>query len=179
MHLPELTLDASKRIGTIRAINGVNLAPALGDSFLPAYNELHAACARMHDAPYNSNARDLVDISRIFPLFHLDHNDPRNYRFKETDDYLKQCIDGGTPVYYRLGESIEHQPVKYRIHPPADFQKWAEICTRVEYGADQGDGDGDQRRKDEKQDQSVDEKPLEIHPSLPLQRRLERLDIAS
>ena len=142
MHLPELTLDASKRIGTIRAINGVNLAPGLGDSYLPAYNEMHAACARMHDAPYNSNAKDLVDISRIFPLFHLDHNDPRNYRFKETDDYLKQCIDGGTPVYYRLGESIEHQPIKYRIHPPADFQKWAEICAHIIEHYNEGWADG-------------------------------------
>lgn len=142
MHLPEIFLNATTHIGTIRPLNGVNLAPSLGDSYLQEYNDMHPSCARMHDAPLVHAGRDLCDISRIFPLFHLDHNDARNYRFKETDDYLKQCVDGGTPVYYRLGESIEHQPVKYRINPPEDFQKWAEICEHIIRHYNEGWADG-------------------------------------
>ena len=142
MHLPELRLNADRRIGTIRPLNGVNLSPDIGTPYVKEYNELHAACARMHDAPYNSAGRDLVDVSRIFPLFHLDPADPKNYRFKETDDYLKQCVEGGTPVYYRLGESIEHAPIKYRIHPPADFAKWADICAHIIMHYNEGWADG-------------------------------------
>lgn len=142
MHLPELHLESARHIGVIRPLNGVNLSPAAGASYVDAYAELNAACARMHDAPLNCAGRELIDISRIFPLFHLDHHDPKNYWFKETDSYLQQCIDTGTPIYYRLGESIEHHPVKCRVNPPPDFRKWAEICEHVIAHYNEGWADG-------------------------------------
>ena len=142
MHLPELHLESTRRTGVIRRLNGVNLSPAAGVSYVDAYAALDAACARMHDAPLNCAGRELIDISRIFPLFHLDHHDPKNYWFQETDGYLKQCADTGTPIYYRLGESIEQHPVKYRVNPPPDFRKWAEICEHIIAHYNEGWADG-------------------------------------
>ena len=37
MHLPELHLESSRRTGVIRRLNGVNLSPAAGDSYVDAY----------------------------------------------------------------------------------------------------------------------------------------------
>jgi hypothetical protein len=72
-----------------------------------------------------------VDVSTIFREFRDDPAEPANYDFAATDDYVAAVIAAGSPVLYRLGESIEHTPRKYRVHPPADPAKWAEICCRI------------------------------------------------
>ena len=123
--------------GKIRKLNGGNLAPSLagemaGRNIRKSFKELNLAFTRLHDAPLdNANCR-LVDISNIFPLFHLDPSDRRNYSFKHTDDYLHNCIvEAETPVFWRLGESIDHTVNKYFIEPPADVDKWIEIASNI------------------------------------------------
>ena len=66
---------------------------------------------------------DAVDISTIFRDFRNDPARPENYEFAATDDYLAAIVQTGSPLFYRLGESIEHTPRKYRVHPPKDFAK--------------------------------------------------------
>ena len=73
----------------------------------------------------------LIDISRVFPLFHLDPDDERNYDFAATDELLKRCRATGSEIEYRLGESIEHSPKQFKVHPPKDYAKWAEICVHI------------------------------------------------
>ena len=72
-----------------------------------------------------------MDVHAIFPNFDADVNDPASYDFPITDNYLQQIIDSDTKVFYRLGTKIEHEIKKYNIHPPKDFQKWAQICEHI------------------------------------------------
>jgi hypothetical protein len=97
---------------------------------------------RFHDAALVDNGIQLVDVTRIFPLFHLDPDDPRNYLFAETDDYIAQCIATGSAIEYRLGESIEHTQRQYRVNPPSDFEKWADICCHIIRHYNEGWADG-------------------------------------
>lgn len=136
--IAEIKWDLNSRTGTqIRKLNGGNFAPSLssemaGGNIRKSFKELNLAFARLHDAPLGNPGCRLVDISHIFPLFHLDENDSRNYDFSYTDDYIKNCVeDADTPIYYRLGESIDHSINKYKITPPSDVDKWINICSNI------------------------------------------------
>ena len=133
-----ITWNTGKKTGTaIRKLNGGNLAPYIanemaGLNIRKSFRELNLAFTRLHDAPLTNGGCRLVDISHIFPLFHLDENDPRNYDFSYTDDYIRNCIeDSDTPIFYRLGESIDHSVRKYKINPPSDVNKWINICSNI------------------------------------------------
>ena len=134
----EISWNTLKRTGkTIRKLNGGNLAPCITNAnastdIMQSFKQLNLAFARLHDSPLSNPGCRLVDISHIFPLPHLDENDCRNYDFSYTDDYIKNCIEtSGTPIYYRLGESIDHSVRKYKVDPPADVDKWINICSNI------------------------------------------------
>ncbi len=131
-HVP-LEVDLSARVGVIRPLHGVNLGPVQMNGwfdFSKSYKELGFPHTRLHDCPYA--VPETVDIHSIFPNFDADPRDPRSYRFLITDDYIQAIIDTGSQVIYRLGETIEHHTRrKYFIHPPANFQKWAEVCVHI------------------------------------------------
>ena len=133
----KIKLNTRESTGKIRKLNGGNLGPQLagemsGSYMRDSYKELNLAFARMHDAPLCNANCPMVDISSIFPLFHLDENCRENYRFVHTDDYFHNCIvDAGTPVFYRLGESIDHSINKYFITPPKDVDKWINIASNI------------------------------------------------
>ena len=133
-----IEIDTGRTNGKIRCLHGTNLAaPLHGAGSHSATNisgELRALdipLTRLHDAPLFNPGMSLVDIHHIFPFFHLDCHDPRNYYFKATDDYITNALENGTKILYRLGESIEHSKNKYFVHPPADYDKWAEICINI------------------------------------------------
>ncbi len=134
----DVSWNTTKKTGTaIRKLNGGNLAPFIanenaGWNIRKSFKELNLAFARLHDAPLSNPGCRLVDISHIFPLPHLDENDCRNYDFSYTDDYIRNCIvDSDTPIFYRLGESIDHSVRKYKIDPPADVDKWINVCSNI------------------------------------------------
>ncbi len=134
----DILWNTLKRTGkTIRKLNGGNLAPCITNAnastdIMQSFKQLNLAFARLHDSPLSNPGCRLVDISHIFPLPHLDENDSRNYDFSYTDDYIKNCIEtSGTPIYYRLGESIDHSVRKYKVDPPADVDKWINICSNI------------------------------------------------
>ena len=77
--------------GVIRKLNGGNLAPPIagemaGGNIRKSFKDLNLAFARLHDAPLENANCPMVDIHNIFPFFHLDANDRRNYWFKHSDD---------------------------------------------------------------------------------------------
>jgi xylan 1,4-beta-xylosidase len=128
----ELTIDFSQTNGLIRPLHGVNLGPLCyrGMVDLSAYHrELGVPLTRLHDVVWVNY--DAVDVSTIFRDFRNDPASPDNYDFAATDDYIAAVVKTGSSVVYRLGESIEHTPRKYRVHPPKDFSKWADICCAV------------------------------------------------
>ena len=149
MNIVNVVWNTQKKTGEkIRKLNGGNLAPHIsnemaGQNIRSSFKELNLAFARLHDAPLTNPGCRLVDISQIFPLFHLDENDPRNYDFSYTDDYIGNCIgECTTPVFYRLGESIDHSIRKYKINPPADVRKWVNICSNIIRHYNEGLWDG-------------------------------------
>jgi len=128
----ELAVDFSKPVGKIRPLNGVNNGPFVDGNHTADMNARHKEAAfpsvRLHDCHWpNPN---VVDIPAIFPLFHADADDPANYVFGPTDQYLAPIAERGAEIVFRLGVSIEHK-TRYHTQPPADFEKWAKICVNV------------------------------------------------
>ncbi|MDD3154756.1 MAG: hypothetical protein PHS41_07805 [Victivallaceae bacterium] len=127
---------SDEKIGKIKPLNGGNLAPPLfneevGMNIREPYAQLGLSYARLHDAPLENPGMRLVDLPLIFANFHADAEDPRNYYFTQTDDYVANCYAAGTKVYYRLGASIEHSIRKYFTCPPEDVEKWIQIASHV------------------------------------------------
>lgn len=131
------TVDFSREVGTIRRLNGLcGLPPIAGGRSHRVVAELVGRLEipyfRTHDDALAANpGYALVDVSRIFPLFHADADDPRNYIFEPTDDYFRPIVETGVPIEFRLGESIEHSKRQYRVNPPPDPEKWADICCHI------------------------------------------------
>ena len=122
--------------GKIKKLNGGNLAPPItgekaGRNIRSSFAELNMPLTRLHDAPLENAGARLVDVPLIFANFHADETDPRNYYFRQTDDYIRNCIELGCGILYRLGTSIEHGFNKYFTAPPPDTDKWINICDRI------------------------------------------------
>lgn len=95
------------------------------------FDALNLRHFRHHDAVIENPGFVLIDIHRIFPFFHLDENDERNYFFAQTDDYLSEIANGDTEYEYRLGETIDHSGYGRLIDPPDDVEKWARVCRNI------------------------------------------------
>ena len=132
----ELTADFSETDGPIKAVNGTNLGPRLVTSRYNGqqklFNDAHFGLVRLHDAPWDNPGARLVDMHYIFGNMNDDPADPENYYFEATDDYIKTILDGGAPIMYRLGVSIEHSaPNTYFAKEPKDPAKAAEIFAGI------------------------------------------------
>lgn len=139
----QLYVDASKVVGRVRPLHGVNCGPLVagGMTDLSAdYRDLRIPLVRLHDCQWPSP--DVVDIAAIFPNPDADPKGPKSYRFARTDEYLKATLDTGAKVVYRLGESIEHTKVKHRVNPPGDPARWAEVCVGIIRHYNEGWADG-------------------------------------
>lgn len=84
------------------------------------YAEAGFPKARLHDCRWPSP--DVVDVSTIFPLAHLDPDDPRTY--------LAAILAVKSRIVFRLGQSIAPWS-KYHTHPPADMDRFAKICVNI------------------------------------------------
>jgi hypothetical protein len=125
-------VDFRKDIGKIKKLHGVNGGPkSYGNESAPLeqyYAEAGFPYARLHDV--NWPHADAIDVHTIFPFFDADPDNPANYYFDKSDDYLEPLISNDTKIIYRLGESIEHR-TQYFIHPPKDYAKWVKICINI------------------------------------------------
>ena len=124
---------ASKPMRNILGMNNIPRPISKGrfEHDKPLFDALKLAHIRFHDATLENPGWQIIDISRIFPLFHLDETDERNYHFIETDDYLKQLQGSDAEIDFRLGETIDHSGLKRRIQFPQDIDKWARICRNI------------------------------------------------
>lgn len=121
-------------IGRIKPLHGVGSGPVTNHFTFDASEAFRNAgipFGRTHDTEYPFGAGEFVDIHCVFPDFDKDENDPNSYNFVFTDEYLKAMRAAGTEPFYRLGSTIEHQPIKRYIFPPKDNEKWARICSHV------------------------------------------------
>lgn len=131
-------LDFSKTDGEIKPMNAVNNGPTKGNVRNPRRQSWHLfeqarfPYSRNHDASFYVpfSGEHIVDVHRIFRDFDADEADPSSYLFEPTDEYLKNTIDVGCKVFYRLGATIEHY-YKFGTRAPKDFAKWARICEHI------------------------------------------------
>ena len=132
-------VDFSNVIGKINPVHAVGQPPFLGGfckfdfspmAYLPKGNIPYS---RLHDVggPFGGNR--FVDIPNIFRDFDADVNDPASYDFVFTDLLLGAMHEHGIKPIFRLGVTIENQAnfKAYRIHPPKDMKKWAQICEHI------------------------------------------------
>ncbi|MBE6645473.1 MAG: hypothetical protein E7612_08900 [Ruminococcaceae bacterium] len=142
-----LNLNFSNVLGKIKVLNGMNNGPTKpsvrGMSNFESYKALEIPYARNHDASFCTSygGEHTVDVHRIFKNFDADENNPENYVFAPTDEYVRNTFEAGTKVFYRLGASIEHG-YKYGTYPPKDFIKWARICEHIIRHYTEGWADG-------------------------------------
>ena len=138
-----INVDFANVVGAVKPMNAINNGP--GGSRVRGYSNYDAMCAakfpfsRNHDASFSNEW--IVDVHRIFRDFDADENDPANYLFRPTDNFVKSVIDTGCEVYYRLGAAIEHG-YKYGTYPPKDYLKWARICEHIIRHYTEGWADG-------------------------------------
>lgn len=141
--LQEIKINLNQRCGTIKALHGVNNGPVCYGELIDVshhYEEAGIPLVRLHDPnwPYPRE----VDISAVFPDFSRDPEDPASYDFSRTDTYIRSVLDTGAKIVYRLGQSIEHTQIKYYVHPPQDYDKWARICLGIIRHYNEGWADG-------------------------------------
>ena len=127
-----IKIDFSKRLGTLKPINGIDNGPVCFGSLIDSteyYKQAAFPYVRLHDTNY-PHPRE-VDIPTIFKDFSADPDDPASYSFEATDIYLQEIVATGAKIIYRLGVSIEHPKLKYFVDPPSDYEKWAKICLNI------------------------------------------------
>ena len=128
---------SNKIIGKIKELHGVNCAPYLktyGNKQPLIYKTFEYAGvprSRLHDCCGSYGGAYFVDIPNIFRDFDADENNPENYDFYYTDEYIGAIIASGAKIVYRLGITVEWGSKKYRTYPPKDYAKWAKICENV------------------------------------------------
>ena len=131
--------------GRIRPLHGVNGGPmtkVFTYDGRPLFRRAGIPICRLHDTEYPYGSGEFVDIPCVFKDFDADENDPANYSFGLTDEYIRAIYEVGAEPIYRLGVSIEHAPVKRYIYPPKDYEKWARICEHVIMHYNSGWADG-------------------------------------
>ena len=139
----DVVVDASKRLGEIRPLHGVNggvLEEGGTVDLSRAYAEIGTPLARLHDCRWPGP--DVVDVHTVFPDPRADPGRPESYTFETTDRYLAAILATGARIVYRLGESIEHTEKKRWVHPPADPERWAAACAGIVRHYNEGWADG-------------------------------------
>ena len=144
-----LFVDYSADVGKIRpALHSSGFGPTICSQAAQDLADVKAMgfmYARTHDwALINANER-VCDYFHIFPLMHLDANDPKNYHFGPTDYLLKRTREEtGFEVFFRLGSSIEHsgEKIHFNVVIPDDFDKVAETFAATVRHYNRGWADG-------------------------------------
>lgn len=130
----KVKVDFNLITGDIKPVHGVNNGPVTCNFWYDASEYFSAAkipYCRLHDTEYPFGSGEFVDVGCIFKDFTADVEDPASYNFALTDDYLDCIRRVGAKIVYRLGATIEHQPVKRNIFPPGDYVKYAKICEHI------------------------------------------------
>ncbi len=141
--MTDISIDFTKLKGSIKRLHGVNNGPEGYGTLVDVshyYKKAQIPLVRLHDPNY-PHAWE-IDIHTIFPDFSKDPEDPASYEFSRSDAYIQRIIATGAQILFRLGESIEHTERKYYVYPPADFNKWAQICIGIIRHYNQGWADG-------------------------------------
>ena len=133
--MQKISVDFSKTIGKIKPMHAVGQPPFVGIDFSMCdyLKDAHIPYSRLHDVGGAFGGGLFVDIPNLFRDFSADPTDPKSYDFAFTDLLITALVERGIEPFFRLGVSIEnYRKIKaYRIDPPKDYIKWAQICEGV------------------------------------------------
>ena len=122
-----IRIDFDTVVDEIRPVHNVGRMPEyVTDSEMNAlFTEANMTSCRTHDI-------HATDIHNIFPDFSRDPNDESAYFFEECDRVIEAIVDTGMEPFFRLGISWS-DPVRDRefLLPPADYEKWAQVCEHI------------------------------------------------
>ncbi len=142
----KITVNPSAIIGKIKPFHAINNAPLLGtsDQLFHYLGEAGIPYSRLHDTGGAYGGFRFVDIANIFRDWNADPSDPAAYDFAFTDWLLEKLTEQGVEPFFRLGATIEnaHYIRAYRIFPPVDNRKWAQICAGIIRHYNHGWADG-------------------------------------
>lgn len=117
--------------GQVMPLHGICGAPVSpGTNLCERYREIGVPFVRLHRT-LSEGTGAYVDISRVFPVFELNENDPENYDFAYTDLLIAAAVESGAQVIYRLGESPDPSGICRHARPPRYVSKWAKIAVQV------------------------------------------------
>lgn len=142
--MKQISIDFANTTHAPKPIHGVNNGPICNQNVVDLsryYREMKIPGVRLHDTD-GANSRFYVDVSRIFPNFDADENDPANYYFAHTDHLLQSIAALPADIVYRLGESIDHDVEGRYARPPKDFDKWCRIAVNIIRHYNEGWADG-------------------------------------
>ena len=139
----DILVDCAASQGKIRPLHGVNGGPLNAGETINLtehWKKLRIPLARLHDCDWPSGR--IADMHALFPALQADPQSPASYNFAQTDDYVASVLAAGPKIVFRLGESIEHTKRKYRVHPPADYDRWTAASLGIirHYNAGWADG---------------------------------------
>ena len=127
-----IKINTQTKLGAVKPVNGIGSGP------ITCWGMTDTSCYwKQANFPYsrlcavNWEHRREVDIPAIFKNFDADADDPANYDFYWTDEYIDSVEAVGAKIIYTLGTTPESAKKKMHIHPPADFNKWAKICVNI------------------------------------------------
>lgn len=133
--MKKLTVDFDKTVGKIKPMHGVGQPPFSGIDFSMCdyLKKANIPYSRLHDVGGAYDGNMFVDIPNIFRDFSADPTDPTSYDFAFTDLLITALVERGIEPFFRLGVTIENycEIKAYRIAPPTDYNKWAEICEGI------------------------------------------------
>ncbi|MBR2426484.1 MAG: hypothetical protein IKB16_07065 [Lentisphaeria bacterium] len=148
------SVDFNQVVGKLNhKLHASNSGPALGNrsliQFDDEFKKMNFYSSRTHDWALWNQGQRMVDTHFVFPLYHLDPSDPKNYYFKPTDDIIKLVHNCNMHVFYRMGTSIEHSAKgvrsaenHYNTLVPEDPAKYAEILAGIVRHYTRGWADG-------------------------------------
>lgn len=133
-----IRVDFDDIVGDIKPVHGIGRMPEYetGSEVNGCFTEANMSYCRTHDI-------HATDIHNIFPDFSKDVNDESAYCFEECDKVIAAILDTGMEPFFRLGISYS-DPVRDRefLIPPADYEKWAQICEHIILHYNEGWADG-------------------------------------
>jgi xylan 1,4-beta-xylosidase len=138
-----ISVDASKRVGSIKRMNDVDNGPLCQRGIVDLsryYKELGIRNVRLHDVPWTYD--NVLDINYVFPDWNADPNRPESYDFQQSDFYIKTITDLGINIIFRLGYSAEYKTSARHNAPPDSFDKWADVAAHIVAHYNQGWANG-------------------------------------
>jgi xylan 1,4-beta-xylosidase len=146
--LREVTVDASRTVGTIRSLQGVSGTPLPGDDSHPDFTAQHRRLGvdvvRTHDIDCKGTGDiDGAGVNRIFPDWNADPSDPASYNFGPTDRAILSSVRAGEEIEFNLGRSdLRCAGIEANNVPPPDPDKYAAVAQHVARHYNDGWADG-------------------------------------